>query len=252
MKYHIPVADRFVTIKYDESLLTRSFAKNYEACNTERKKLCTVVIHTGKSDSSCRIFFEKENCVILQTGTRKNMTSFKVINFFIKVAIQFFALQENILLLHASSIIYKGQGFVFAGLSGTGKSTILHLARCSILSDDTTVIKKEKDGFIIYPSPFDWAKESIVAKRNVHLKKLYFLQKSSITKIKRITPEQAAKRLLFCNFLQEYLLLLLKDYQPSPRITSSKRLTALIYDLVNHTNVGVLMFEKNNKFLLYL
>jgi len=59
------------------------------------------------------------------------------------------------LLLHGSAIRKEGEGVLFLGLSGSGKSTITALCMPDeCFSDDRVIVKKEGDAIWAYPSPF--------------------------------------------------------------------------------------------------
>jgi hypothetical protein len=61
--------------------------------------------------------------------------------------------------IHAAGVSDKGKGLIFAGVSGAGKSTIASLWKsrdCTVLSEDTVIIRKRGDNYQIYGTP--WAK----------------------------------------------------------------------------------------------
>jgi hypothetical protein len=63
---------------------------------------------------------------------------------------------KNIVFMHGSSYMKDGKIKVFIGPSGSGKTTILSLLTPSqIISNDTVVIQKRNNEYIIYTSPFD-------------------------------------------------------------------------------------------------
>jgi hypothetical protein len=59
-------------------------------------------------------------------------------------------------LMHAASVICEGKAFVFAGVSGAGKTTISRLAPTDVhvLSDEISYVRKEADGYYAYGTPF--------------------------------------------------------------------------------------------------
>jgi hypothetical protein len=61
------------------------------------------------------------------------------------------------LLVHSAAVALDGRGFVFAGRSGAGKSTVAHRAVSSglpVLSDDLNAIVFENGRFVVAPLPF--------------------------------------------------------------------------------------------------
>lgn len=69
-------------------------------------------------------------------------------------------LREGTLLLHASAVIYRGEGYAFLGKSGTGKSThsnlwVEHIPGSELLNDDNPAIRVQEDGGVfIYGTPW--------------------------------------------------------------------------------------------------
>lgn len=69
---------------------------------------------------------------------------------------------NNGFILHGSSSGKDNKAYIFIGKNGAGKSTSVSLAtpEYKALADDTVIIKKEKNGFYFYQTPFieknDW------------------------------------------------------------------------------------------------
>ncbi len=59
-------------------------------------------------------------------------------------------------LLHAASAVRNGKAFVFAGVSGAGKTTLSRLAPADadVLSDEISYVRKEAGGYYAYGTPF--------------------------------------------------------------------------------------------------
>lgn len=58
-------------------------------------------------------------------------------------------------IIHASSIVHKNSGYIFAGRPNSGKSTITRLSSSKkVLCDDFSIIKKVNGKFKVFPSPF--------------------------------------------------------------------------------------------------
>jgi hypothetical protein len=58
--------------------------------------------------------------------------------------------------MHASSAIRKGRAFLFAGVSGVGKTTIVRLAPrdAVVLTDEISYVRRIADGYRAYGTPF--------------------------------------------------------------------------------------------------
>lgn len=60
------------------------------------------------------------------------------------------------IMIHASGVCYKGQGYLFSGISGSGKSTMVKLWNISgvkVIHDDRLIIRKEGKGYMMYNTP---------------------------------------------------------------------------------------------------
>jgi len=64
--------------------------------------------------------------------------------------------REGGFLLHAASAVRNGKAFVFAGVSGAGKTTLSRLAPpdAKLLSDEISYVRREADGYYAYGTPF--------------------------------------------------------------------------------------------------
>ena len=59
-------------------------------------------------------------------------------------------------LVHASGVSRNGRGFVFAGRSGSGKSTIASLSsQDTVLNDEIVIIEERRDDFLVQSTPFN-------------------------------------------------------------------------------------------------
>ena len=60
------------------------------------------------------------------------------------------------LLVHAASAVRNGRAFLFAGVSGAGKTTISRLAPpdATLLTDEISYLRREGEGYVAYGTPF--------------------------------------------------------------------------------------------------
>lgn len=60
------------------------------------------------------------------------------------------------LLVHAASAVRNGRAFLFAGVSGAGKTTISRLAPpgATLLTDEISYLRREGGGYVAYGTPF--------------------------------------------------------------------------------------------------
>jgi ABC-type multidrug transport system fused ATPase/permease subunit len=84
------------------------------------------------------------------------------------------------MLIHASGVILKGEGILFCGISGAGKTTLSRLwqqrAGVTVLSDDRVIVRKERKGYVIYGTPWPGEGKWLLLKKRP-LKRLLFFSR---------------------------------------------------------------------------
>lgn len=105
---------------------------------------------------------------------------------------------ESGFLLHAASAVLDGKAFVFAGVSGAGKTTVSRLAPpdAHLLTDEISYVRKEGDGYVAYGTPF--AGELAKAGENLKapLAAVYLLAQGPENRIDEVSATEAARGLL--------------------------------------------------------
>lgn len=102
------------------------------------------------------------------------------------------------MLVHASSAIKNGEAFLFAGVSGAGKTTISRLAppEATLLTDEISYLRREGEGYVAYGTPF--AGELAKPGENVRapLAALYLLAQGPENRIDPVRPADATRAVL--------------------------------------------------------
>lgn len=102
------------------------------------------------------------------------------------------------LLVHASSAVRNGRAFLFAGVSGAGKTTISRLAPpdAMLLTDEISYLRREGDTYVAYGTPF--AGELAKPGENVHapLAALHLLAQGPENKIEPVGEADATRAVL--------------------------------------------------------
>ncbi|HZD49519.1 MAG TPA: hypothetical protein VE178_12325 [Silvibacterium sp.] len=110
--------------------------------------------------------------------------------------------QEGGLLIHAASAVRNGKAFLFAGVSGAGKTTISRLAPAdaTLLTDEISYIRRNGHGYVAYGTPFAGELARVGENVRAPLAGLYLLEKGLDNAVEPVGASEAA-RLLLANVL---------------------------------------------------
>ena len=110
--------------------------------------------------------------------------------------------------VHACGVMdAQGQGYVFVGQSGAGKTTLARLWEAetgiTILSDDRIILRRLGDRFWMYGTP--WHGEAgLAAAARAPLRRIYFLQHAQTNTLLPQRTVEAVERLFACTFAPFY------------------------------------------------
>lgn len=106
--------------------------------------------------------------------------------------------EEGGFLVHAASGMRHGRAFLFAGISGAGKTTMARLAPAdaTVLTDEISYVRKGADGYQAYGTPFAGELARVGANVTAPLEALYFLEKGAEGRIEPISQAAAMRALL--------------------------------------------------------
>jgi hypothetical protein len=99
------------------------------------------------------------------------------------------------LLIHASGISYLSSGYIFAGFSGIGKTTISNLwleRGGQLINDDRLALMAGKNGFYMYNTPMAYHQES----KSSRVSAVFLLKQATENKAIRLTKGAALARVL--------------------------------------------------------
>lgn len=101
-------------------------------------------------------------------------------------------------LVHASSAVRNGRAFLFAGVSGAGKTTMARLAPpdVTLLTDEISYVRRQEDGYHAYGTPFAGDLGRLGENMSAPLAELYLLAKGTENKIEPVGAAEAARALL--------------------------------------------------------
>jgi hypothetical protein len=110
--------------------------------------------------------------------------------------------ERGICFLHAAALAKNGEGHLFLGDSGAGKSTVArNCPGCTVLSDDAPLLSADGETFRLFPSPYhqlEFERESHpeAYRAETRAAALFFLVQGGETRVRPLSRRQALPRLL--------------------------------------------------------
>ena len=106
--------------------------------------------------------------------------------------------EEGGFLVHAASGVRNGRAFVFAGVSGAGKTTLSRLAPpdATLLTDEISYVRRTGNGYHAYGTPFAGELARLGTNLEAPLEALYFLEKGPDNRIVPVGDSDAAHALI--------------------------------------------------------
>jgi len=106
--------------------------------------------------------------------------------------------EEGGFLVHAASAIKNDRAFLFAGVSGAGKTTISRLApsNVAVLTDEISYVRPGLRGYDAFGTPFAGELASIGANLRTSLAAVYLLVQGSENKIEPVSETEALQAFL--------------------------------------------------------
>lgn len=101
-------------------------------------------------------------------------------------------------LLHSASAIRNGKAFLFAGVSGAGKTTISRLAPydVALLTDEISYVRRCGERYVAYGTPFTGELAKLGENVSAPISALYLLAQGKDNRIDPIAPADAARSIL--------------------------------------------------------
>jgi hypothetical protein len=106
--------------------------------------------------------------------------------------------RERGFLLHAASAIRNGKAFLFAGVSGAGKTTIASFAPpdAILLTDEISYVCRRNDGYVAFGTPFTGELDKLGENVSAPVEALYLLAKGTENRIEPVPSGEAARAVL--------------------------------------------------------
>jgi hypothetical protein len=101
-------------------------------------------------------------------------------------------------LLHSASAIRSGKAFLFAGVSGAGKTTISRLAPpdATLLTDEISYVRRQGDEYVAFGTPFTGELAKLGENVSAPIAALYLLAQGPENRIEPVGSGDAARSLL--------------------------------------------------------
>lgn len=101
-------------------------------------------------------------------------------------------------LMHSASAIRNGKAFLFAGVSGAGKTTISRLAPpdVTLLTDEISYVRKQDSGYVAFGTPFTGELAKLGENVSAPLAALYLLAQGPENRIDPVDAADAARSFL--------------------------------------------------------
>lgn len=247
----IPLADSSCNLIIDNFKLYNGINKYYY-CNNSTSKSADWKIIISKFDkkaTSQKItylkskFFHsyciKEKSNIAHFFYRQDILFTSRFYFILKCLILDLFIRKEILFLHASGVKKGDEALIFTASAHRGKSTIARLSKLPILADDGIILKKIKNAYYAFTSPFEKKKGINYDFEKTRVGKIYLLQRSKKNLISNTRKQKAFKK-IYTNLLVNKWAVRKID----------KNLVSLIFDLLSTVKVESLFFNKDPKFLI--
>ncbi len=206
---NIPLCNYIFQVETINEKIYNNIKLSFKTITTKKKPIFKTKIKISKNVNRFTFKIKNENLVYCYLSHKFDKSLFRDFSFFLKSIIQLLVFNKEIFLLHASSVKIGKEAMIFCGPSGSGKSTIISFFnKNDVFADDCVVIKKNKNNFYVYSSPFDYAKIPYDRTKKIKLAKIFFIKKFKKNSIKKISRFITIKKILKSNYFYLYLKLL--------------------------------------------
>lgn len=197
-------------------------------------------IFTSSSDSKLNVYrWDFFGIIDVSARTGKFIlfnNTFMTYESIIRIFYSLLAVENHGFLIHSSSLVHHGKGYVFFGISGSGKSTVVKLSESDeCLTDELTLIRKDTKGYLTAGTPFH-GELPIYKNKMAALANLFLLTKSETTWFRKM------KRSEIYPILLRNVLFFSDDWELRQKIFNT------VIDLADLVEIYEMNFEKNNKF----
>jgi hypothetical protein len=145
--------------------------------------------------------------------------------------------EEGGFLVHAASAIRRRKAFLFAGISGAGKTTMARLAPsdATVLTDEISYVRRSGNNYKGYGTPFAGELARVGANTSAPLETLYLLVQGPENRIKPVPKIDAARALM------RHILFFAEEREMVARVFDS------VLEFVSRIEVAQLVFTPDSR-----
>jgi hypothetical protein len=142
--------------------------------------------------------FHAELDPIAQRGWVRQAANPYAIDTVLRIAHSLLLAEEGGFLVHSASAVCDGRAFLFAGVSGAGKTTISRLApsTAAVLTDEISYVRRSKGAYYAFGTPFAGELARVGQNLSAPVKTLFLLEQGPIHRIDPVKEADAARSLL--------------------------------------------------------
>ena len=194
--------DRYESFITDDEPLATFRVTTFDAETQEPEEKSVLgeqpkLLHTDGRLNMSRSDFTGEYDIAECRGMLEVHQSIYSFDAFYRVFYTWLMLKRGGFMLHASSVIRKGKGYIFTGFSGSGKSTISGLSpENTLLSDELTAVMKTNGEYVVHGNPFWGDFQKGTAREKAPVSHLFFLRKARENRIESMPLGEKLKRVL--------------------------------------------------------
>lgn len=165
---------------------SRHIIEVYDTITHKKSKVCLMELDFSGGD----VYIKPELERLHQPRRKRSKTPFwslpRLMQPLVELLLVNLLAKQKGIMVHGLGINDRGRGIAFLGGTGTGKSTLAESyrseERVNILSDEHIIIRKEKDGFWLYGTP--WPGMAMAASpEGVPLNRIFFIEHASENRI---------------------------------------------------------------------
>jgi hypothetical protein len=133
-----------------------------------------------------------------RTGTIRHTSNPYSIDAVLRIVHTLVLAKQGGFLLHSASAVRNGKAFLFAGVSGAGKTTISRLAPAdaTLLTDEISCVRKQGEDYFAFGTPFTGELAKLGENISAPVAALYLLAQGPENRIEPVAAADAGRELL--------------------------------------------------------